>query len=80
MGIPLSDFQIFISWLALPAFAVAFLSPALPKSAKAICEIHNQAVDERIATFETKSRTESDQRNLISEQDERHPILVAEFR
>jgi L-amino acid N-acyltransferase YncA len=53
---------------------------AIMSDAKAICEIYNQAVEERIATFETEPRTETDQRKRIAEQDERHPILVAEFR
>ena len=45
--------------------------------AEAICEIYNQAIDERIATFETEPRAVSDQRKWIVEHDERHPMLVA---
>ena len=50
---------------------------AIVSDAQVICEIYNQAVSERKATFETEPRTVSDQRNWIVEHDERHPMLVA---
>ncbi len=50
---------------------------AIASDAEAICEIYNQAIDERIATFETEPRTKSDLRKRIVEHEGRHPILVA---
>jgi len=50
---------------------------AIISDAESICTIYNQAIDERIATFEIEHRTESDQCKRISEDDERYPILVA---
>jgi len=42
-----------------------------------ICEIYNQAIDERIATFETEPRTELERRKWLDEHDMKHPVLVA---
>jgi phosphinothricin acetyltransferase len=50
---------------------------AIRADAEEICEIHNEAIVEGIATFETESRTESQCCKWITEHDERHPILVA---
>jgi len=50
---------------------------AIAPDAEAICEIYNQAIEERMATFETEPRTESDLSKWIVEHNERHPILVA---
>jgi len=50
---------------------------AIALDAKAISEIYNQAIEERMATFETEPRTESDFSKSIVEHNERHPILVA---
>ena len=50
---------------------------AIVSDAQAICEIYNQAIAERKATFETEPRTVSDQCKWIAEHDERYPMLVA---
>jgi len=50
---------------------------ATASDAEGICEIYNQAISERIATFETELRTVPTMRDSILERDERHPVLVA---
>jgi phosphinothricin acetyltransferase len=45
--------------------------------ARAVAEIYNQAIRERVATFETDLRTERAMRDWLRERDERHPVLVA---
>jgi phosphinothricin acetyltransferase len=50
--------------------------------APALCEIFNEAVQDRLETFESDPRTVDDQRMRIeaAELDPKHPILVAELR
>jgi L-amino acid N-acyltransferase YncA len=48
---------------------------AAPADAAAICEIYNQGIDDRIATFETAPRTVTDVRTWFNSS---HPIVVVE--
>jgi L-amino acid N-acyltransferase YncA len=52
------------------------------EDASALCEIFNEAVQDRLETFDSDPRTVDDQRLWISsaEQDPKHPILVADLR
>jgi L-amino acid N-acyltransferase YncA len=49
--------------------------PAAPADAAAICDIYNQGIDDRIATFETAPRTVTDVRTWFHSS---HPIVVVE--
>lgn len=49
--------------------------PATPADAAAIAHIYNQGIEDRIATFEVRFRTESDVRAWF---DGKHPIVVVE--
>jgi L-amino acid N-acyltransferase YncA len=49
--------------------------PATPGDAEAIARIYNEGIDDRIATFETRSRSADDVRGWF---DGIHPIVVAE--
>ena len=51
--------------------------PATPDDAEAIARIHNQGIDDRIATFETQHKTTADRRAWIAGHDARYPIVVA---
>jgi len=55
---------------------------AIEDDAASMCEIFNEAVQDRFETFESDPRSMDDQRLLIAaaEQDPKHPILVAEVR
>jgi phosphinothricin acetyltransferase len=53
------------------------IRPATPSDAAPIAEIHNQAIRERQATFETELRSEAAMRDWIVGHDLRHPVLVA---
>src|ERR1700688_4055148 len=50
--------------------------------ASPLCEIFNEAVQDRLETFDSEPRAVDDQRLRIAaaEQDPKHPILVAELR
>jgi L-amino acid N-acyltransferase YncA len=50
--------------------------------ASPLCEIFNEAVQDRLETFESDPRAVDDQRLRIAaaEQDPKHPIMVAELR
>src|ERR1700688_1012082 len=50
--------------------------------AASLCEIFNEAVQDRLETFDSDPRSVDDQRLLIAaaEQDPKHPILVTEVR
>ena len=48
---------------------------AVPEDAGAIARIYNQGIEDRIATFETRQRTEED---IAGWFDGRHPIVVVE--
>jgi len=50
--------------------------------AETICEIFNEAVRDRLETFDSSPRALEDQRILIgaSENDPKHPVLVADVR
>ncbi|HII41467.1 MAG TPA: N-acetyltransferase [Thermoplasmata archaeon] len=50
---------------------------ANPSDAAPVAEIYNRALEERMATFETESRSESEMRAWMAHHDDRHPILVA---
>lgn len=49
---------------------------ATPGDAGAIAEIHNQGIEERCATFETRSQTEAD---AVARLERSKPLLVAEL-
>lgn len=61
-----------------PAEAETAVRRANADDAKPVAEIYNCAIEERIATFETETRTEAAMRGWIAGHDARHPILVAE--
>src|SRR6266487_659612 len=48
---------------------------AAPADAAVICDIYNQGIDDRIATFETAPRTVADVRTWFNSS---HPIVVVE--
>lgn len=56
--------------------------PASEDDAGALCEIFNEAVQDRLETFDADSRAVEDQRLRVvaADQDPKHPILVAELR
>jgi L-amino acid N-acyltransferase YncA len=45
----------------------------------AICAIHNQGIEDRIATLDTTLRAPADTRTWLTERGPRHPVLVAEL-
>lgn len=49
--------------------------PAGPEDADAIARIYNQGIEDRVATFETRSRTPGD---VLGWLDGRHPVVVVE--
>ncbi|HYP40001.1 MAG TPA: arsinothricin resistance N-acetyltransferase ArsN1 family A [Chloroflexia bacterium] len=51
---------------------------ATPEDAAAIALIYNQGIAERVATFETRPRTEEDVRAWFD--DGRHPVVVVEAK
>jgi L-amino acid N-acyltransferase YncA len=71
-----------------PAMSTASARPQLQirqaqeEDASALCEIFNEAVQDRLETFESEPRTVDDQRMRIeaADLDPKHPILVAELR
>src|SRR6202022_2420374 len=58
------------------------IRPAREEDAAPLCEIFNEAVQDRLETFDSVARAVEDQRLLIAaaEQDPKHPILVADVR
>lgn len=58
------------------------IRPAREEDAAALCEIFNEAVHDRLETFDSDPRAVEDQKLLIAaaEQDPKHPILVADVR
>ncbi len=56
--------------------------PARADDAVALREIYNEAVADKLATFETSPRSIEDQRERIAvaERDLKHPVLVADVR
>jgi L-amino acid N-acyltransferase YncA len=56
--------------------------PAREEDAAALCEIFNEAVEDRRDTFDAEARAVDDQRLRIAaaEHDPKHPILIAEVR
>jgi len=62
-----------------PSGTDATVRRANPTDAAPIAAIYNDAVEERVATFETEPRSEAAMRAWIENHDERHPILVAEL-
>jgi phosphinothricin acetyltransferase len=50
---------------------------AIASDAVGICEIYNQAIDERMVTLETEPKTEVERRKWLDEHDMKHPVLVA---
>src|SRR3984893_9534236 len=58
------------------------IRPAREEDAAPLCEIFNEAVQDRLETFDSDPRVVDDQRLLIAaaEQDPKHPILVADVR
>jgi L-amino acid N-acyltransferase YncA len=55
---------------------------AVEDDAPSMCEIFNEAVQDRLETFDSDPRSVDDQRLLIaaSDHDPKHPILVADVR
>lgn len=51
---------------------------AVITDAAAIARIYNQGIRERIATFETEERSESERRSWLAAHEPRYPVLVAE--
>jgi phosphinothricin acetyltransferase len=51
---------------------------ATPADAAAIADIHNQGIEERIATFETAPRSTRDVEVTLAEKGDRHPTVVVE--
>jgi L-amino acid N-acyltransferase YncA len=49
---------------------------ATPEDAAAIARIYNQGIEDRVATFETRPRTEDDVRAWFD--DSRHPVVAVE--
>jgi L-amino acid N-acyltransferase YncA len=58
------------------------IRPAREDDAASMCEIFNEAVQDKLDTFDSEPRRLDDQRLLIAaaERDPKHPILVAEVR
>jgi L-amino acid N-acyltransferase YncA len=58
------------------------IRPAREDDAASMCEIFNEAAQDRLDTFDSDARSVDDQRLLISaaEHDPKHPILVADVR
>lgn len=58
------------------------IRPAHEDDASSLCEIFNEAVHDRLETFDSEPRTIDDQRLQVAaaERDPKHPILVAELR
>lgn len=58
------------------------IRPARAEDAAALCEIFNEAVQDHLETFDSDPRSVENQRNFIAatENDPKHPILVAEVR
>lgn len=58
------------------------IRPAREEDAAPLCEIFNEAVHDRMETFDSEPRAVDDQRMLIAaaENDPKHPILVADIR
>jgi L-amino acid N-acyltransferase YncA len=52
---------------------------AVATDASAIAHIYNQAIAERIATYETELRTAEERCAWLAAHDERQPVLVAEL-
>lgn len=52
--------------------------PAIAADAEAICSIHNQGIEDRIATLDTTLRTPDGCRAWLSNRPPRHPVLAAE--
>lgn len=46
--------------------------------AEALCLIHNQGIEDRIATLETELRTPDERRQWLASRGPRHPVIVAE--
>ncbi len=58
--------------------AAVGIRPARSGDARAICEIYNEGIEDRIATLETRLRTVGEQRAWLKSRDARHPVMVAE--
>jgi L-amino acid N-acyltransferase YncA len=53
------------------------LRTARSSDAGAIARIYNQGIEERIATFETETRTAEERKVWLASHDEHHPVVVA---
>ena len=60
-----------------PNVGAIHIRNATLEDAAAIAEIYNQGIDDRVATYETKVRSEEDQRSWIQSIAGRYPIVVA---
>lgn len=55
------------------------IRPARPGDAAPICDIYNQAIEDRVATLETTRRTPEERREWLAARGPRHPVVVAEL-
>ena len=51
---------------------------ATPDDADAICVIHNQGIDDRVATLDTARRTADGVRKWLAGRGPRHPVIVGD--
>jgi L-amino acid N-acyltransferase YncA len=56
----------------------ATIRAAAEADAPAICAIHNQGIEDRIATLDTTLRTPDGTRAWLSDRESRHPVIVAD--
>lgn len=55
------------------------IRPATDADAGPICAIHNQGIDDRVATLDTTLRTMDGTRDWLAERGPRHPVVVADL-
>jgi L-amino acid N-acyltransferase YncA len=60
------------------AMSAPTVRPAALEDAAAIARIHNQGIEDRVATLETELRTPEDRRQWMASRSPRHPVIVAE--
>ena len=54
------------------------IRPAEPRDAEVISDIYNQGIEDRIATLETRLRTQEERRTWLETRGPRHPVVVCE--
>lgn len=63
---------------APPADPPVVVRPARAADAAAIGAIHNEGIEDRLATLETRLSTAGERRDWLAARGPRHPVLVAE--